>query len=191
MEDPRFQEYQCFSDGENHDFRNLDHYFPGSKFILTSRKLEGWLISRIRHVEIRRALDKTGWMRNEYESDPKDAVVRWVKSRARYHSDVYSYFTDRPTSFLTINICDSPAKERSLAALVNFLRLPDAQESVLPHERNTDRVTKEVGGGIKNLFTNKYKPRNKVEIQKEVRSILTEMNIPEREWASDGLPQQE
>lgn len=188
MEDPRFQEFQCFSDGENHDFRNLDHHFPGSKFILTSRSLEDWLISRVRHIEVRRILEKTGWMRKEYESGPREAIKSWIDNRSTYHSDVFSYFKDRPTSFLTVNICDSSAKNRSLNALVNFLQLPESMLDALPHERSTDKVTKDISGGIKNLFSNKYKPRSKVEIRKEVRSVLTEMNIPEEEWSSDGLP---
>ena len=188
MEDPRFHEYQCFSDGENHDFRNLDRHFPGSKFILTSRSLEGWLISRVRHIEVRRTLKKTGWMRKEYESGPRETIKSWIDNRSKYHSEALSYFNGRPTSFLAINICDSPAKDRSLNALAKFLQLPESVLNALPHERSTDKVTKDISGGIKNIFSNKYKPRSKEEIQKEVRSVLTEMNIPEVEWSSDGLP---
>ena len=188
MEDPRFHEYQCFSDGENHDFRNLDRHFPGSKFVLTSRKLEDWLISRVRHIEIRRTLGKTGWMRKEYESGAREAIEGWINTRAQYHSEVFSYFKDRPTDFLTINICDSPAKDRALNTLVKFLQLPKSSLNALPHERSTDKVTKDIGGGIKNLFSNKYKPRSKKEIQQEIRLVLIQMNIPEVEWSSDGLP---
>lgn len=187
MDDPRFKEYQCFSDGENHDFRSLDQSFPDSRFILTSRGLEGWLVSRIRHVEVRRTLNKTGWMRKEYEANPKKAIERWIKNRREYHSQALNYFAERPTSFLKLNICDCRDKGNSISTLFKFLQLPEDKAYELPHERSTDRVTRDVGGGIKNLFTKSYKPRNKVEIQKEVQAVLIELNIPEAEWSSDGF----
>jgi hypothetical protein len=60
VNDPLFREYQCFSDGDQHDFALLDRSFPGSKFIVTTRPLDDGLVSRIRHVEMRRSLGATG-----------------------------------------------------------------------------------------------------------------------------------
>lgn len=191
LHDPRFHEYQCFSDGENHDFRGLDHCFPGSKFILTSRKLEDWLQSRVRHVEIRRAQNRTGWMRKEYESDPKKAIERWIKIRAKYHSEVLNYFADRSSIFLTLNICDSSKKERSIERLVDFLQLSKNAADEFPHERSSDQVTKDLGGGIRSILSKKYKPRSKADIKSEIQATLIELDIPEADWSSDGLPVKE
>lgn len=72
--DPLFKQFQCFSDGDEHPFELLDRSYPGSRFIVTTRRLDDWLVSRIRHIEERRRLGATGPMRMEYDANPVVAV---------------------------------------------------------------------------------------------------------------------
>ncbi len=39
--DPLYREFDCFSDGDQHDYALLDRTFPGSRFIITTRRLDG------------------------------------------------------------------------------------------------------------------------------------------------------
>ncbi len=185
-DDPRFNQFQCFSDGERHDFRNLDKAFPGSKFILTSRRLDDWLISRIRHIEIRRTVNKTGWMREEYESDPQRAIQHWIDRRAPYFASVSKYFAKRPDDLLKINICDSVDKNKDVARLLDYLGIDPDAAPALPHKRNTDHITSNLGG-IRSFIFRKKMPRSKTEIREEVENALLQLGIPESRWGDDGL----
>ena len=46
IEDPIFGRFECFSDGNEHPFEQLDQTYPGSRFIVTTRALDDWLVSR-------------------------------------------------------------------------------------------------------------------------------------------------
>lgn len=186
-DDPRFSQYQCFSDGERHNFRELDKAFPGSKFVLTSRGLSDWLVSRIRHTEIRRTVNKTGWMRKEYESNPQLAVKNWIDRRAPYFSSVCSYFENRPDDLLKLNICDSPNQQNEVLRLLEFLNIDSKSVPELPHVRDSDKITQNLGGGIRSFIFRKKMPRSKEEIRREVESTLEQLGIPESKWGDDGL----
>ncbi len=113
--DPMYTRYDCFSDGERHDFRALDRSFPDARFILLTRGLEDWLVSRLKHVHIRERRGRTGWMWKEYTEDAVGAPVRWIERRRVYHDDVRAYFRDRPDRFREWNVCDAtPAQQQRI-----------------------------------------------------------------------------
>jgi hypothetical protein len=134
VSDPLYRQFQCFSDGDQHDFALLDRTFPGSRFIVTTRPLDAWLVSRIRHVEQRRRVGATGPMREEYEADPALAVRRWVGSRLAYHQRVADYFAGRPDSLLVIDICTTRDPAQACATITRFLGLSAPEGLQLPHE---------------------------------------------------------
>ncbi len=141
--DPLFAQFQCFSDGDQHDFARLDRTYPGSRFILTTRRLDDWLTSRIRHIEQRRSIGATGPMREAYEANPGQAVQQWIRQRLDYHQRVAQYFAERPGDLLIINVCDSPDSAQAVATIAGFLGLRAPSGMRLPHEnaRSQDRVT--------------------------------------------------
>lgn len=134
VRDPIFAQFQCFSDGDQHDFAALDQAWPGSKFILTTRPFEDWLISRIRHVEQRRHIGASGPMREEYEANPGLAVRRWIERRLRYHGSVRDYFLGRENDLLVVNVCDSGAATDSVTRIGRFLGLQPLVGMRMPHE---------------------------------------------------------
>lgn len=186
-DDPHFDEYEIFSDGENHDFKSLEASFPGSRFILTSRRLDDWLVSRVRHIEFRRAVNKSGWMRKEFESGPRDAIKRWVEYRAQYHAAVYSHFASNTDRLLSLNLCDSTQKSVALQRLLEFAGLPADITDKFPHKRKTNDVVGTLGSDIKRLLLGRYRPRNERKIRVMVEGVLTDMNINQSEWGDDGL----
>lgn len=130
-----YQRYDCFSDGGahfwddrlefggNHRVRLLDHCFPNSKFILNTRDLEPWLVSKMIHA---------GWNRNttfsknlprklehkDWRIKSKRVLVEWIKNRVRYHEKVREYFERRPQDLLTVDfIRDADSIERIKAFL--------------------------------------------------------------------------
>ena len=167
--DPLYQNFSCFSDGDEHDFELLDRTFPGSKFILTTRPLDDWLVSRIRHVEMRRSLGATGPMRQEYEAEPGIAVRRWIEGRLTYHQRAAAYFTARPDDLLVIDICSRPDAERAAATIAGFLGLAPREPVRLPHE-NAQRASPAAG------------VRSKEEVRIEVHEALRGLGLPPGEY---------
>lgn len=102
-----FLNHDCFTDGEEHDFRLLHQTFPESKFILLDRNVDDWINSRVRFVQ---------WCRypyvikivNEYQRNPEQAVKDWKYRYHQYRSEVLDYFKG---NILELNVCeDSPQK---------------------------------------------------------------------------------
>lgn len=170
--DPLYQEYQCFSDGDQHDFALLDRTFPGSRFIVTTRRLDDWLVSRIRHIEQRRRLGATGPMRQEYEAGPALALRRWVERRRAYHESVAAHFAGRPAALLVIDICTARDPAGACARIAGFLGITPRAGLRLPHE-NALRADAPAAG-----------VRSRVEVQAEVRAALDALGLPPEQHAT-------
>ncbi|MBL8200627.1 MAG: hypothetical protein JNK40_06615 [Chromatiales bacterium] len=170
--DPLYRDFDCFSDGDQHDYALLDRTFPGSRFIVTTRRLDDWLVSRIRHVEMRRSLGATGPMRQEYEADPPSALRRWVARRLAYHQAVMAYFAARPGTLLVIDICTGRDAARACARITGFLGVPPREGLELPHE-NALRPDAPVSG-----------VRGREEVRKEVRAAFHSMGLPPEQHAA-------
>lgn len=89
-------------------FKYLDFVFPGSKFILTTRAIEGWLQSMERsHLRNPRPIDgqhdRIHRRMSLYETVGFDAVI--LRSAfERHHADVRRYFAGRPDDLLEMDI---------------------------------------------------------------------------------------
>jgi hypothetical protein len=111
-------------------FRELDRRFPGSKFILTVRNIDDWLISARHHfvgricrfdweLEVRRAIyGVTEWNHEEFRS-----------AYFRHLSSVRSYFANRPADLLEFDLVGC----HDWKALCAFLQVP-APTIPFPHE---------------------------------------------------------
>ena len=92
-----FKQYDCFTGGfERHEnevtFPNLkflEKNFNGCKFILQTRSVRKWLISRLRHgVEAY----KNGSNTNCFD---EKVFLTWVNDRNYWHSIVYNHFKNK------------------------------------------------------------------------------------------------
>ncbi len=93
--------YDCFSDGIPKDLAKLDRLFPGSKFILQVRDLDGWIYSRLAHVE--RSKKAHTYKGGAHWDATEEAVKAWVRERNAHHLSVLSYFSERPSDLLVVN----------------------------------------------------------------------------------------
>jgi hypothetical protein len=109
------EEYNFLSDFENNQknifYKSLDKQYPNSKFILTIRDQESWLISRENHV-----LKNQNNKKYNYDF----LVVnkkKWIEERFFFLKEVQEYFKNKPNQLLIINIC----KGEGWKKLCNFL----------------------------------------------------------------------
>jgi hypothetical protein len=84
----RLDEWDAFSDGGCASIRNLDEMYPDARFILNTRPLRSWVLSRHK------------------------AVDRWVRIRNSYHAHVARFFQGRPDKLLVVDVEDACAHER-------------------------------------------------------------------------------
>jgi hypothetical protein len=174
--DPIFHQFQCFSDGDEHPFELLDRNYPGSRFIVTTRRLDDWLVSRIRHIEERRRLGATGPMRMEYDADPVAAVRRWALCRIGYHQQVQRYFSKRSSDLLVINICDGPDPLLAVQTIAAFLGINAAHDHSLPHENAREPTSSAAATHVV--------ARRKAEVRTEVHGILDDLGLPPELWSA-------
>ena len=90
-------------------FDVLDEQYPGSKFVMTTRDLDGWIDSRRRHVE--RNIDRKA--AGEYDGTFLTVDVKaWQTLYENHHAKVRAYFAERPSDLLVFNIMEGDGYER-------------------------------------------------------------------------------
>ena len=106
-------------------FELLDKRYPGSKFILNTRNLDGWLKSRFNHP-CGHAIDEDGqfisvnpkpywermasWMGRAIGRDLLEEEVKetWIREREDHHGRVMEYFKNRPGDLLVFDLDNDP-----------------------------------------------------------------------------------
>jgi hypothetical protein len=101
----KIETVQCLSDGDNHikenhpiSFKNLEKQYPKSLFILNTRELESWLLSRAKHgMWVMRKNSIFEWppTNQEYKS--------WISKRIYHHNNVLNHFQDKTEKLLVVN----------------------------------------------------------------------------------------
>ena len=145
----RLDQFEAFTDGECASIRNLDDLYPDALFVLNTRPLKHWVLSRHKAVErsrsaVRWALTKyvplglVARIINRWVLDNRErAVMRWIRIRNSYHRHVIRYFSDRKGKLLVINIeeADFPMQ------LARFLGAEGSVASTLMNRDGDDTMT--------------------------------------------------
>ena len=119
--------YDCFSDnGQMNKFKELDDKFQNAIFILNTRNLRSWLVSRLMHGQKM----KTSWA-----YPPSVAMChKWILERDQYHRKVLEHFKNKKEKLIVISI-DEKEWITYLAKKLNFrhynenIQLNKAQEN--------------------------------------------------------------
>ncbi len=139
------EQYDVFNDACLHDFATMYRAYPRAKFILNTRPLRPWLISRLlwidkiyrdmRPLERRLAnpVVRVLWGNDCYYN--QERVVTWIRERHAYHQSVLEFFRDKPGKLLVLNLED-PEK---LARLGDFLELELAEHAREQKKTNVSR----------------------------------------------------
>jgi len=117
------EHYNAYSDWNhpsiNHLYKEFDKQYPNSKFILNTRNLEDWLISREKHVKKKPNLKE---LQKKYPSSAWFNIDKkaWKKEWIELHKEIKDYFKDRPNDFLIIDVPKGEGWEK----LCPFLEVP-------------------------------------------------------------------
>lgn len=98
--------YDSFEDqpwGNGDFYKDLDHKFPGSKFILTVRNIDDWISSYQHHFssEGDNRIPEL-WQIKDFDNK-KETLIKEFQLR---NNNILEYFKNRPKDLLVLNICE-------------------------------------------------------------------------------------
>ncbi|MEM8641559.1 MAG: sulfotransferase [Cyanobacteria bacterium P01_G01_bin.54] len=122
-QDHKIRDYQCFSDGTASNLKEIAKDYPEAIFILNTRSLKTWLISRFKHGYVTlnsslRSVEKRGKPSWAYPPT-KEKMILWIAQRNNHYSDVLTYFMNEPTRLYLINI-EEPDWENLIGDQLGF-----------------------------------------------------------------------
>lgn len=142
--------HDVFSDGGCASIRDLDLLYPDARFVLNTRSLKRWVVSRHKAVERSRAavrwaltryvplgLVASGVNRWVLEND-ENSMLRWIAVRNSFHRHVIQYFSGRPDKLLILDIED----DRALQDLSGFLGVDTVLEAKTANAEGHGSTTK-------------------------------------------------
>jgi len=92
-------DYMAFSNGTDYnDFKLLEKKYPNALFILNTRNLDDWLISRFKHHDN----DKLIW---GYPPTPMKCS-KWIYSREKYYLDILKDFEKMPDKLILLSVSE-------------------------------------------------------------------------------------
>jgi hypothetical protein len=115
-------------------YKELDHLFPESKFILTIRDEESWYTSVSKHIGDLRAAHHE-WIYGRGKGVVKDHRQNAIEVYRRHNAEVRAYFKDRPDDLLVIDF----TKGEQWDSLCRFLD-KEIPELPFPHYNKTSEA---------------------------------------------------
>ena len=115
-------------------YKELDSRFPGSKFILTLRSPEAWILSQVRHFGSRETPMRS-WIYGE--GCPKGNEQLYVARFERHNHEVIGYFSGRSTDLLIMDLSKGDGWDK-LCPFLGF----DLPANTFPHANKAENRRK-------------------------------------------------
>lgn len=134
--------YQCFTDGDHISPKFINYYrlYPNSLFILNTRPLKNWMISRSKHCYAYKQ-DWGGW--------PPDYnhYIAWIIRRHNHYNNVLDFFIKDPQKLIICNI-EQEGWENFVTYCINGSLQKDNNQNKI-HEHKIDSVPSKIISKIK------------------------------------------
>jgi hypothetical protein len=161
--------FDAFTDGEHLNFQEYFNKYPDSLFILNTRPMKNWLISRYKHAENHQFIDCWCWPVSEEKTNS------WITTRETHYKNVLNFFKNKPNKLLLINIEQN-----------------GWENAVIKYLQKFNNIKKDVN--LNNLKFHKNKreqnriDKNKIDlINDNVTNCLKNMNYNENEILFQGF----
>jgi len=90
--------YDAYTDGSHEKFAKYYAKYPNSLFILNTRPINKWLISKYKHAKQSGFVNKSFWP----PSDKK--TYGWIDDRETHYNNILRFFKDKPRQLMIVNI---------------------------------------------------------------------------------------
>ena len=91
-------DYESFTDGYHLQFTDYFNKYPDSLFILNTRPIKNWLISRYKHAVTQDWMDCWCWPVSEKTTNI------WIKEREYHFQNVLEFFKEKSKQLVILNI---------------------------------------------------------------------------------------
>jgi hypothetical protein len=166
----KLSDYDCFSDGGEAKFVDLFKKFykkyPDSMFILNTRGLRKWILSRFKHgfihdlavcVRKHKHINYSGWA----FPPTVEKVEKWITTRENFYLDVLTFFHDKPEQLIIVNI-EEPNWINFLCDKIKLKKQPDLKRNVRDEDKVNDEMLKLINYIIdKGMESRKYNTSEK------------------------------
>ncbi len=126
MADELVQQYDAFQDNPwPVIYREMDHKYPGSKFIFMTRSSESWIRSQVKDFGLRETPMRK-WIYGVGCPEGNEEI--YVARFKRHNREVIEYFANRPNDLLTLDLTSGDGWEK----LCTFLGT-DVPDTPFPH----------------------------------------------------------
>ena len=96
-------DFDAFSDGHHVNiFKTYYEKYPDALFILNTRGIRGWLISRYKHGYNKRVVAEN--LTSTWWPPSLEKTKNWIETRNKHFVDVLKFFEDKPKSLFIIDI---------------------------------------------------------------------------------------
>jgi hypothetical protein len=131
--------YDAFTDGHHYNFQEYYEKYPNSLFILNTRPIKKWLISRYKHHN------------NKYEKSwcwpvYKERTNLWITARENHFKNILSFFKDKPSQLMIVNIEKIGWENKVL----NYIKINNIWYSCHENKRNDNLIDKNIMNLIQN-----------------------------------------
>ena len=148
--------YNCFCDGRLPDFVWLYQTFPNAKFILNTRSIQNWLLSRYNHIE--RNKKNKSYSGNTLGNDDKN-MTRWIVERNQYYHLMLKYF-DFGHQNNTILDLEGESPTSTKQKIIHLLSLnPDSKINIPCQNKHKKETSREI-----------------------VHNLLRKLQVDEKDW---------
>lgn len=149
-------EYDAFTDGGHYIFSEYYNKYPNSLFILNTRPIKNWLVSRYKHAIHHNFNECWCWPVSEKLTNG------WITSRETHHKNVLNFFKKTPKKLLLINIEKKGWENAVIKYLQNFKNINKNISNINIHENKRDStiIDKDKIDLINNNVTNCLKNMN-------------------------------
>jgi len=106
-------QYEAFTDGDHFHFDQYYEKYPESVFILNTRPLKNWLISRYKHAKFHQFQPCWCWPVSIQKTN------QWIEYRDLHYSRIFSFFQDKPSQLFIVNI-ERDGWENALLTFLNM-----------------------------------------------------------------------
>lgn len=176
-DDPRLQTHEAYTDGETPFITRLNENYPEAYFILNTRPLKSWLVSR--HKAVERSRVALRWILSKFLPlgfvarfinrfilvNNEKAVLRWLKIRNSFHRFVINYF-EGSSKFIILDIEDGDMSKQLAGFLGRERKVENVQANKDGEGSMTSRIIDSIG-----------EKKSKVDSEKVISEILEKNGI--------------
>ena len=140
--------YDAFTDGDHFNFEKYYKKYPNCLFILNTRSIYSWILSRYKHAQKHNFNKCWCWP----ISDNKTS--KWVNERETHYKKIFNFFSNKPHQLLILNI----ERDGWEKAIIKFVKNEDTNIRLKLNTRDNHTVHRNMNDII--THTNEFLKKN-------------------------------